>query len=541
MSGREKREKMVVWEAAISSSLVHPNLCQTYHYRIKAVKESARSGLEMGDLGSAVVFSDMSSSRQRSGFLTDSKGHSDNSAPEEVHSYEVQLVLEYCDRSSLRDALDAGMFMTPTGLNYAAQLDCAMDVAKAMLHLHCNNVLHLDLKTRNVLLASSGTEGKGVICKVSDFGLSVRMDHLETHVSSLFQGTMTHMAPEVLLKGTCSKASDVYAFGIVLWELFTCGSPFRGVPPALLGHSIVKDGKRPEWPSVVPKGYRDLANACWDQNPDARPTFEVILEELHKLRKGLGIPTPPLQPIPVQRSQRKRPQSQEDRGSPSFTSHAQSQAGTMSPHAKGPSTPSQAHSRASNGVLWLAARVGAASASLAEEDEEISRSADLVHEKAGRGGLVHPQSGTWERGNAQWSGTGRSSNSNLLGHSMPDLLTRSALSTLQAQQSSDPRARSASPKRDPHAVVARASSDSLGSGSFSKGAFRASQPPRRTGPSRMRRSVKKGSTGEPLLVIGAEGGSEKQTSHHKSSILQSSHLPSIGEDDAQHQLSSSTN
>eukprot|EP00983_Pelagomonas_calceolata_P081776 1155691-Pelagomonas_calceolata.AAC.3 len=47
--------------------------------------------------------------------------------------------------------------------------------------------------------------------KVSDFGLSVRMENMETHVSSLFQGTMTHMAPEVLLKGTCSKASDVYA------------------------------------------------------------------------------------------------------------------------------------------------------------------------------------------------------------------------------------------------------------------------------------------------------------------------------------------
>ncbi|KAF5832631.1 hypothetical protein DUNSADRAFT_11417 [Dunaliella salina] len=59
-------------------------------------------------------------------------------------------------------------------------------------------------------------------------------------------------------------------FGIVLWELFTCGSPFRGVPPALLGHSIVKDCKRPAWPPVVPSGYKDLANACWDQNPDAR-------------------------------------------------------------------------------------------------------------------------------------------------------------------------------------------------------------------------------------------------------------------------------
>ncbi|KAF5833120.1 kinase-like domain-containing protein [Dunaliella salina] len=269
MSGREKREKMVVWEAAISSSLIHPNICQTYHYRIKPVKESSRPGLGMDHSGSAVALRNLNGSEPRSGILA----HSDNSGSsvsEEVHSYEVHLILEYCDRSSLRDALDSGAFLAPNGINYAAQLDCAMDVAKAMLHLHCNNILHLDLKTRNILLSSSGVEGKGVTCKVSDFGLSVRMDHMETHVSSLFQGTMTHMAPEVLLKGTCSKASDVYAFGIVLWELFTCGSPFYGVPPALLGHLIVKDGKRPAWPPVVPKGYRDLVEECWDQDPDAR-------------------------------------------------------------------------------------------------------------------------------------------------------------------------------------------------------------------------------------------------------------------------------
>eukprot|EP00200_Dunaliella_tertiolecta_P017894 CAMPEP_0202422936 /NCGR_PEP_ID=MMETSP1128-20130828/51118_1 /ASSEMBLY_ACC=CAM_ASM_000463 /TAXON_ID=3047 /ORGANISM="Dunaliella tertiolecta, Strain CCMP1320" /LENGTH=687 /DNA_ID=CAMNT_0049031019 /DNA_START=129 /DNA_END=2189 /DNA_ORIENTATION=- len=80
MSGREKREKMVVWEAAISSSLIHPNVCQTYHYRIKPVKESAKQGLETDKCGSAMVSSDLGGS----------------SCTDEVHSYEVQLVLEYC-------------------------------------------------------------------------------------------------------------------------------------------------------------------------------------------------------------------------------------------------------------------------------------------------------------------------------------------------------------------------------------------------------------------------------------------------------------
>jgi len=530
MSGREKREKMVVWEAAISSSLIHPNVCQTYHYRIKPVKESAKQGLETDKCGSAMVSSDLGGS----------------SCTDEVHSYEVQLVLEYCDRSSLRDALDAGLFLTPDGVNYAAQLECAMDVAKAMLHLHCNNVLHLDLKTRNILLASSGAEGKGVTCKVSDFGLSVRMDHLETHVSSLFHGTLTHMAPEVMLEGTCSKASDVYAFGIVLWELFTCDYPFRDVPPALLGHSIVKQGQRPAWPSSVPKGYRDLANACWDQNPDARPTFEVILEELHRLRKGLGIPAPPLQAFPMQQFQSRQPHLQEDRTllQPS-SQQLQTRDSRNFLQTKGPSTPSQAEllhtkdlsassqaqSQTSASMLEQALEEGASSASLAEEDEEIACSSDHRTKRTGEGGLTHPQLGSLEGDNESFNTSSMSS------RSMRGLLTTSELCDLQAQQTSptnkpnisqDPGARPVPLLHSLHADVPCANSDGFGSSSFSKGAI---FPLSFTGPSQRQlnaEGMENGDTREPQLVCGVEEGSNGQAGHPKVSESSGLHSKQSG-------------
>lgn len=73
-----------------------------------------------------------------------------------------------------------------TGLNYRAILDTALDVAKAMCHLHAMNVLHSDLKARNVMLKSSG-DSRGITAKVADFGLSVKMDQSETHMSNLFQ------------------------------------------------------------------------------------------------------------------------------------------------------------------------------------------------------------------------------------------------------------------------------------------------------------------------------------------------------------------
>lgn len=100
----------------------------------------------------------------------------------------MRLLCEYCDRGSLREALDLGAFKLPDGgLNYPAVLDTAVEIATAVLHLHQRNVLHSDLKARNIMLKSSGSEGRGVTSKVADFGLAVRMDHMETHLSNAFQ------------------------------------------------------------------------------------------------------------------------------------------------------------------------------------------------------------------------------------------------------------------------------------------------------------------------------------------------------------------
>ncbi|GFH10260.1 mitogen-activated protein kinase kinase kinase MLT, partial [Haematococcus lacustris] len=220
-------------------------------------------------------------------------GGSMSDTNQNVHSCEVRLVLEYCDKGSLSEALDQGAFMGPSGLNYRAVLDTALDVAKAMLHLHSLNILHADLKARNVMLKSGG-EGRTVVAKVADFGLSLKMEHMETHISSVFQGTMTHMAPEIMLEGRVSKAADVYAFGITLWELSTAGHPFKGVPRALLGHQITREALRPLWPSVTPPGFRALASQCWNHVADSRPSFEAVLEELVALRAAEPGDTPPL-------------------------------------------------------------------------------------------------------------------------------------------------------------------------------------------------------------------------------------------------------
>ena len=112
-----------------------------------------------------------------------------------VTAHELRLVLEFCDQGSLGTLLkDYGGFRDDDGqLDYAAVLETAADIAKGMIHLHKNNICHNDLKANNVMFKSEGNDGRGVRAKVVDFGLSVKLDHMATHMSNAFQGTMTHM------------------------------------------------------------------------------------------------------------------------------------------------------------------------------------------------------------------------------------------------------------------------------------------------------------------------------------------------------------
>ncbi|GIL91280.1 hypothetical protein Vretifemale_18849, partial [Volvox reticuliferus] len=174
----------------------------------------------------------------------------------------------------------------PITVDLAAVLDTAIDVARAMAHLHREGVVHADLKPRNVLLKGSTTDPRGFMAKVADFGLSMRLDPQETHVSNAFHGTLAYMAPETLLHGHVSRASDVYGFGILLYELYTADIAFRGVPKALIGHAITKENLRPVFPSSLgaPFEYQLLACRCWESNPEIRPEFDFILESLKRMR-----------------------------------------------------------------------------------------------------------------------------------------------------------------------------------------------------------------------------------------------------------------
>ncbi|GAX77879.1 hypothetical protein CEUSTIGMA_g5321.t1 [Chlamydomonas eustigma] len=283
MSNVEKHERMAIMEAAISSSLSHPNIVQTYTYSLRSITD----GSDRGCSGSQSDMEGSAGTAKHPDGIQVASWRASSLKPAHIHKtgFEVQLVLEYCQHGSLRSLLDSGAFVDADSgrLNRLAVLEVASDIARGMLHLHTQNIVHSDLKSHNVMLTSGGVNVCGLLAKVADFGLSVKMDQTETHVSKCFQGTLTHMSPEMILSGYQSKAGDVYSFGITLWELWTGERPYKGFPEALLGHQVTQEHLRPVFPAETPAAYKELAMRCWDESPTKRPDFSEVLDALQTM------------------------------------------------------------------------------------------------------------------------------------------------------------------------------------------------------------------------------------------------------------------
>lgn len=91
-------------------------------------------------------------------------------------------------------------------------------------------------------------------------------------------GTTCWLAPEVIEHAHSSLASDVYAYGIVMWEIFTRCEVYEGLTAAQIIARVVKSGLRPKGPQNFP--LNSLMERCWSQDPSKRPTFKNIIKIL---------------------------------------------------------------------------------------------------------------------------------------------------------------------------------------------------------------------------------------------------------------------
>ncbi|XP_078580293.1 tyrosine kinase receptor Cad96Ca-like [Branchiostoma floridae x Branchiostoma japonicum] len=154
----------------------------------------------------------------------------------------------------------------------------ASDVAKGMVFLSSKKILHRDLATRNVLVAADKT------CKVSDFGISREGEEYErtAHVRL----PIRWMAPESLFQMMYTSKSDVWSFGVLLWEIVTLGAtPYSGMSSRqVMAH--VKHGYRMEKPPHCDGKLYSIMAACWEEQSTERPSFQQLELSLEALMEN---------------------------------------------------------------------------------------------------------------------------------------------------------------------------------------------------------------------------------------------------------------
>ena len=104
------------------------------------------------------------------------------------------------------------------------------------------------------------------------------------------QGTAAYMAPELLEDNLFDEKSDVYSYGILLWEIYDRGIPWRGLQPMQIMRKVVDKCERPPMPSGMPDDVRTLLQRCWAPAPNDRPDFQTIASVLHAPRSPAPVP-----------------------------------------------------------------------------------------------------------------------------------------------------------------------------------------------------------------------------------------------------------
>ncbi|XP_060877964.1 fibroblast growth factor receptor homolog 1-like [Metopolophium dirhodum] len=186
----------------------------------------------------------------------------------------LYAILEYASKGNLKSFLQTSYINSSPMelLSYAEQ------VAQGMKHLHEKNLIHRDLAARNILVTE---ESKKIKMKIADFGFSIDIDitieeYYEQKNKCLRYNKVypvNWMAPEALLTKEYTLKSDVWSYGVLLWEIYTHGLR----TPNYIDCSLLKEDKRLVQPSGCSDNVYDIMKACWEFYPIYRPTFNKLI------------------------------------------------------------------------------------------------------------------------------------------------------------------------------------------------------------------------------------------------------------------------
>eukprot|EP00029_Vermamoeba_vermiformis_P006458 TRINITY_DN2538_c0_g2_i1.p1 TRINITY_DN2538_c0_g2~~TRINITY_DN2538_c0_g2_i1.p1 ORF type:complete len:1060 (+),score=232.58 TRINITY_DN2538_c0_g2_i1:295-3474(+) len=218
------------------------------------------------------------------------------------------LVLEFMNHGSLYDYLHDEKRV----VDWKFRIHIASDIARAMQFLHQTvpPIVHRDLKSPNILLTCPEfpdpneegfvIDGRVVKGKVADFGLSRSLTFTgELDSKKLVGQNPVWLAPEIMLRKDYNEAVDIYSFGVILWEMMSREDYFGEMNFMSDIEAAVVSGKRPAIPKLqendpnnVSVEYVELLQACWDNDPTKRPTFQEVARKLEALKRKMVRPNP---------------------------------------------------------------------------------------------------------------------------------------------------------------------------------------------------------------------------------------------------------
>ncbi|XP_066294642.1 tyrosine-protein kinase receptor Tie-1-like [Branchiostoma lanceolatum] len=202
----------------------------------------------------------------------------------------LALVVEYAPNGCLKDWLknnrprelnqtdDKIIATSETLLPMDQLITYGIDIANGMTHLAAMQCVHRDLAARNVLL------GRALTAKISDFGLSrdiyEESEYVKTTKSQL---PVRWIAYESLFYHVYTTQSDVWSFGILLWEIMTMGKQPYGRTTGKELMKLLPTGHRLEKPALCPADIYDVMKSCWETLPENRPTFPELRATLDSI------------------------------------------------------------------------------------------------------------------------------------------------------------------------------------------------------------------------------------------------------------------
>ncbi|XP_013389146.1 fibroblast growth factor receptor 3 isoform X3 [Lingula anatina] len=198
------------------------------------------------------------------------------------------IIVEYLPNGNLQDylrndrskqkVLYGNLHGISSSLTPRDLMKFASDVANGMSYLSSMAILHRDLAARNILVAEDRT------CKISDFGFA--KDVIESHTyikQSQSRLPIRWMSPEALFDNIYSTQSDVWAYGVLLWEIVTLGSsPYPGMSAKQVMEAVTEGYRMPQ-PPHCSLGMYIIMLSCWEEVPSSRSTFKDIVNSLDVL------------------------------------------------------------------------------------------------------------------------------------------------------------------------------------------------------------------------------------------------------------------